>query len=227
MVEEREFNRMTGVFKKQADVVKNIADKIEKIDSLGGGGVGKDVTGTKYTIDETEYTAGSNAEIFNDYTNNKAAGQYSHAEGFRTAATGQQAHAEGNATKALGNSSHAEGATTIASGTSSHAEGRNNTASGQQSHAEGDGTTASGGQSHAEGNHTIASSNCQHVQGKYNKEDSENKYAFIIGNGSKTSRSNAFAIGWDGLIYINNATTGIDLVDLVTKVQTLIDASGT
>ena len=66
MVEEREFNRMTDVFKKQADVVKNIADKIEKIDSLGGGGVGKDVTGTKYTIDETEYTAKSNAEIFND-----------------------------------------------------------------------------------------------------------------------------------------------------------------
>ena len=86
MVEEREFNRMAEVFKKQADVVKNIADKIEKIDSLGGGGVGKDVTGTKYTIAGTEYTAESNAEIFNDYTNNKAVGQYSHAEGSGTTA---------------------------------------------------------------------------------------------------------------------------------------------
>ena len=137
MVEEREFNRMTGVFKKQADVVKNIADKIEKIDSLGGGGVGKDVTGTKYTIDETEYTAGSNAEIFNDYTNNKAIGQYS--------------HAEGSGTKASGDNSHAEGGGTTASGMLSHAEGAGTTASGPQSHAEGGGTTASGNMSHAEG----------------------------------------------------------------------------
>ena len=82
--------------------------------------------------------------------------------------------------------------------------------------------------SHAEGCYTKASSDYQHVQGKFNIEDTTGKYAFIIGNGTDDSnRSNAFAIGWDGKIYINNATTGIDLVDLVTKVQALIDASGT
>ena len=117
---------------------------------------------------------------------------------------------------------------TTTSGSASHAEGGTTTASGYCSHSEGVGTTASGSTSHAEGCYTKASSNYQHVQGKYNTEDTESKYAFIIGNGTDDSnRSNAFAVDWDGKIYINNATTGIDLVDLVTKVQTLIDASGT
>ena len=189
MIGEREFNRMTEVFKKQADAVKNIADKIEKIDSLGGGGVGKDVTGTKYTINGTEYTAGSNAEIFNDYLNNKAVGQYSHAEGSRTTALGYSSHTEGSGTKASGNYSHAEGS------------------------------------------NTRASSDYQHVQGKYNIEDSSGKYAFIIGNGtSDTARSNVFAIDWYGNIYINNASTGVnvatlasDLASLQTQIQTLSD----
>lgn len=246
--------------------------------------VGKNVEGKTYTIDGTEYTAGVYAEIFNNYSGNKAIkqyshaegsgttalGSYSHAEGYNTTASGMCSHAENQSTIASGENSHAEGSGTTASGSYSHAEGRNTTASiicshaegqnttasgenshaegcsttasgkyshaegynttteGYGSHSEGQNTTASGSCSHAEGGGTIASQQYQHVQGKYNVEDSENKYAFIIGNGtSDTDRSNAFAIGWDGLIYINNATTGIDLVDLVTKVQALIDTSGT
>ena len=231
MIGEREFNRMTDVFRKQADAVKNIADKIEKIDSLGGGGVGKDVTGTKYTIDETEYTAGSNAEIFNDYTNNKAVGNYSHAEGASTTASGHYSHAEGWYSTASGAQSHAEGNGTMASGDDSHAEGIYTTASGAQSHAEGYDTTASGQYSHSEGYYTKASSEYQHVQGKYNIEDSAGKYAFIIGNGtSDTARSNVFAIDWDGNIYVNNTSTGVnvatlasDLASLQTQIQTLTD----
>lgn len=56
--------------------------------------------------------------------------------------------------------------------------------------------------------------------GKYNIRDASDKYAFIIGNGTQdTSRSNAFAIDWNGLIYQNNSTTGVDLNNKVDKVD--------
>ena len=103
-------------------------------------------------------------EIFNNYENNKATGQYSHAEGNRTKANGNYSHAEGVSTKANGNYSHAEGSNTEASGKGSHAEGICSggggyyiTASGYGSHAEGyvsvgsGGIEASGKGSHAEG----------------------------------------------------------------------------
>ena len=81
---------------------------------------------------------------------------------------------------------------------------------------------ASGKYSHAGGWHTIAGSDIQHVQGKFNVEDSESKYAFIIGNGDGDSnRSNAIAIGWNGLIYLNNSDAGIDLSNLTTSVSQL------
>lgn len=55
----------------------------------------------------------------------------------------------------------------------------------------------------AEGTGTTASSNSQHVQGKYNIEDSNNKYADIIGNGSwtesGTTLSNAATVSWEGI----------------------------
>ena len=101
--------------------------------------------------------------------------------------------------------------------TYSHAEGNYTKASGHSSHAEGSGTIASGNYSHAEGRDTKASSDYQHVQGKYNIEDTEGKFVFIIGNGtSDSARSNAIAIGWDGLIYLNNSSTGIDLTSLTS-----------
>ena len=190
--------------------------------SGGGGttinGVGEDVSGKSYTIDGTSYTAGTNAEIFNDYTNNKAIGDYSHAEGGGTTALANYSHAEGGGTTASGISAHAEGGGTTASGPQSHAEGASTTASGDQSHAEGVSTTASGQLSHTEGLGTIASSAIQHVQGKYNVEDSENKYAFIIGNGtSPSSKSNAFAVDWNGLLYKGNTTEGVDITKYVGK----------
>ena len=81
---------------------------------------------------------------------------------------------------------------------------------------------ASGKYSHAGGWHTIAGSDIQHVQGKFNVEDSESKYAFIIGNGDGDSnRSNAIAIDWDGLFYLNNSDAGIDLTNITTSVSQL------
>lgn len=83
-----------------------------------------------------------------------------------------------------------------ASGNRSHAEG-SGTAIGGTSHAEGNGTTK-GVYSHAEGHGTIASSNFQHVQGQYNIEDTEDKYAHIVGKGTYNARSNAHTLDWDG-----------------------------
>lgn len=260
------------------------------------GGVGKNVSGTEYTIDGSTVTAGDGAEIFNDYrvrtydnsgrvsAGNVASSSYSHAEGERTTASGSSSHAEGWRTTASNNGSHAEGQGSIASGWYSHAEGSYSTASGYyshaeggrttaigedshaegsattkmssvttsttndeiitawetqsnynkfsvakgnsshcegkdclalgncshaegcqtitsgvSSHAEGNNTTARGSYSHAEGRYTKASSEAQHAQGKYNIEDTENKYAHIVGNGTADdARSNAHTLDWDG-----------------------------
>lgn len=84
-------------------------------------------------------------------------------------------------------------------GNSSFAFGTNVTATGNYSHAEGQNTTASGVSSHAEGSYTLASSPFQHVQGKYNVEDTENKYAHIVGGGTSYSNpKNIHTIDWDG-----------------------------
>lgn len=109
--------------------------------------------------------------------------------------------AEGSDTFTSGNYCHAEGSGTVAGpGYYAHAEGVGTTASGEGSHAEGNYTAASGTNSHAEGRQTRASSDYQHAQGKYNIEDSGNRYADIIGNGSAdNSRSNAQTVSWDGI----------------------------
>lgn len=58
---------------------------------------------------------------------------------------------------------------------------------------------ATGKYSHAEGFNTRTSSFAQHVQGKYNIEDTEEKYAHIIGNGTDyNNRSNAHTLDWSG-----------------------------
>lgn len=151
-----------------------------------------------YNAGKQVITNNKTGEIFNDYSNNNASANYS--------------HAEGRVTKASGTCSHTEGASTTASGESSHAEGAE--------------TIASAWASHTEGYRTIAASLCQHVQGKFNIEDSNGKYAFIIGNGTYSQRSNAFAVDWNGNIYVNNSETGVNvsvhnsaLIDLIDSGQ--------
>ena len=131
--------------------------------------------------------------------NETAIGSCSHAEGLNSIASGDLSHAEGNETTASAYGSHAEGGCTTASGAISHAEGGSTTASGESSHAEGHYTTASGESSHAEGFGTVASSENQHVQGRYNIEDSSEKYAHIVGNGTAGARSNAHTLDWSGV----------------------------
>ena len=89
------------------------------------GGVGK------------EYPGYPGAEIFNDYDNNIAAGQYAHAEGRETNATGPRAHAEGYKTTVYAADAHAEGRSTWALGAQSHVEGMYGISWGALSHIEG------------------------------------------------------------------------------------------
>lgn len=155
-----------------------------------------------------------------------AHGSYSHAEGRDGAAFGGCSHVEGQGTRyplSISGSANATEYTTTTTNTSSYLGGKflyndqiytivntsgskvtlNKTLSSSS-----DINTlifvyfhyATEYGSHAEGTNTMASSSDQHVQGKYNIEDSANKYAHIVGNGSSnTSRSNAHTLDWNGV----------------------------
>lgn len=116
-------------------------------------------------------------EVFNDYVNNKATENYSHAEGNVTEANGYSSHAEGTRCVATGAESHAEGYNCQAKGLHSHAEGSSTISEGQDSHAEGNITQANGDRSHAEGSSTIASGSNSHSEGYKTKATKNNSHA--------------------------------------------------
>jgi hypothetical protein len=118
-----------------------------------------------------------NGEVFNDYTNNTADGDNSHAEGIKTKSSGNYSHTEGNTTQAKGVASHAEGQHTTASGIGAHAEGDDTQALGDCSHAEGQLTNATASNSHAEGNSTVASGVNSHTEGYNTKATKMNSHA--------------------------------------------------
>jgi len=195
---------------------------------------GNEILATKYYVDSNNigklYPESTHGEIFNNYNNNQATGNYSHAEGANSIASGDYSHAEGFASIASGYCSHAEGVSrTTASGHCSHAEGIGTTASGDGSHSEGSGTIASGNYSHAEGGGTITSGNYSHASGYNTYADKENMFVcgkyniydentptlndgklFVIGNGEYNEisdtviRSDAFVVYDDGNTYVQN-----------------------
>ena len=119
-------------------------------------------------------------------------------------AVGENSFVEGSTNAATKGDSHAEGRGTSASGRRSHSEGYYTTASEDAAHAEGEYTEAGGWASHSEGIHTEATNKAQHVEGEYNYLDSSGgaaargTYAHIVGNGTSTRRSNAYALDWNG-----------------------------
>ena len=135
---------------------------------------------------------------------------------------GGGSHAEGIGTFAGdGGGSHAEGYYTHAEGKGSHSEGQYTVAE-YGGHAEGDHTYAHGTGSHAGGYYTKAVRENQFAMGKYNVEDYSNKFAFILGNGTnENNRSNAFAIDWNGNLYIGNSDVSINLIDLISRLEIL------
>lgn len=118
-----------------------------------------------------------NGEVFNDYTNNKADGDNSHAEGIKTKSSGNYSHTEGDTTQAKGVASHAEGRHTTAYGIGAHAECADTQALGDCSHAEGQLTNATASNSHAEGNSTVASGVNSHTEGYNTKATKSNSHA--------------------------------------------------
>lgn len=125
---------------------------------------------------------------------------------------GNYSVAEGLNVTASGYASFAEGVYTVASGSDgTHAEGVETTASADfGAHAEGFRTVANGESSHAQNFGTIANKASQTAIGTYNVSDTSattthpsggaeyGKYAFIIGNGTYGSRSNALTVDWSG-----------------------------
>jgi hypothetical protein len=116
-------------------------------------------------------------EVFNDYDNNTAVGNNSHAEGAKTNASGNNSHAEGNGGTAAGTNSHVEGLETNTAGANSHAEGQLTNASGVNSHAEGQETAAAGVNSHAEGFQTHANKENSHAEGRITVADGDASHA--------------------------------------------------
>lgn len=172
----------------------------------------RDSSSRTITVDKTLSATSISNVSARIYSGGISYGDYSHSEGEYSIAIGNGSHAEGGNTKAIGDYSHAEGYASTSNGLHSHSEGYNSHSTGdhshseghssysrgENSHAEGGDTEAIGFNSHAEGYNTIARGECQHVQGKYNIEDTENKYAHIVGNGDSTARSNAHTLDWDG-----------------------------
>lgn len=115
-------------------------------------------------------------EVFNDYVNNEATENYSHAEGNVTKANGYSSHAEGTRCVATAAESHAEGYNCQSKGLHSHAEGSSTISEGQDSHAEGNITQANGDRSHAEGSSTIASGNNSHAEGYKTTANGQNSH---------------------------------------------------
>ena len=128
-------------------------------------------------------------EVFNDYDNNTAVGNNSHAEGAKTNAKGDNSHAEGKGGTATGTNSHVEGFETNAEGANSHAEGQLTNASGENSHAEGQETAAVGNNSHAEGYKTHANKNNSHAEGRVTVADGVASHA----EGSETQASGDYS----------------------------------
>lgn len=120
-------------------------------------------------------------------------------KGASNTASGTNASALGGYNAASGDYSFTSGQSNKATGRYSHVEGYQCEASNNCGHAEGENTKSLGYFTHTEGRGTIARSTASHAQGKYNIDDTENKYAHIVGNGkSDTERSNAHTLDWNG-----------------------------
>ena len=200
---------------------------------------------TSHAEGSTTNASGSSSHAEGDATT--ASGVCSHAEGYTSRSSGSYSHAEGEVTKAIGRGSHSEGCNTKAEGKYSHAEGHFPSsigigshaegygidAYGDYSHVEGENSEANGRSSHAEGYYTKASSEYQHVQGKFNVEDTDNKYAHIVGNGEPNDMSNAHTLDWDGNAWFAGTVEGTKLILKSTtsgstkRFQITVDDSGT
>lgn len=182
------------IFGNDNDIIKTTRSNIEG----SGHQVKSDATKVVLTNDTLLYAhaEGSGNEIYNS----------GHIEGCMNEVKGLWAHAEGWSGSATGNYSHSEGSQSTAAGIASHAEGFTTVANASYSHAGGKGTIV-----HAD-------AEAQTAIGAYNIVDTNNNYAFIVGNGTAQERSNAFAVPKTGGITLFNESNPINLnSDILTK----------
>lgn len=165
--------------------------------------------------DGTYFPTTSYAEIFNDYENNIATGNYSHAEGSTTYAAGNCSHTEGYMTIAIGDYSHAEGISTKVTGMHSHVEGGSNyIIDGCYSHVEGYGNISYDAYiGHLEGYKNIAYGYCNHVEGygntTYGYCNHINGYE-NINYGSYSSISGAYNISYAKYAFVSGTYNHLD-----------------
>ena len=166
-----------------------------------------------------------------------AAANYAHAEGASTCANCQGSHTEGSYTTADGDFAHAEGSGTYAMGSYAHTEGRATTSLGTGCHAEGeytyiksglDGCHAEGWTTtvtgdygaHAGGAFTCANNACSRAIGHHNvamttggNTSNTTGTAFVIGNGSSTTKKNAFSVQFNGVVKAASTITASTTAD--------------
>lgn len=199
---------------------------------------GKNISLNDYTHSEGNNTKSIGNCSHSEGYKTTASGKRSHAGGTSSTASGEDSFTHGNNatstakgsfscginTTASGEGSFCCGVGSSASGAHSHAEGGYTSANGWQSHAEGRETTANGNFSHSEGFHTT-SLYSQHAQGHYNdtskaiagtSEGTLNGTAFVIGNGTSSTPSNAARIDYNGKLWCKQAysSTGADYAEL-------------
>ena len=235
-----QFTELVSLVNSQKELIHTLNNKLKNVDikeppSLVGGinvtissdvanntvtinsTIGRTIaTGTTYTVSGSTYTAGVNAEIYNNYqtsgteTKNEAAGNYSHAEGSSNGAYADYSHVEGKGNIVTSTCGHAEGLNNIIKDacvychvegldnkiqqgglTGVHIEGGNNTAQtlANYSHVEGQNNIAIGPYDHIEGygNKTSQTpSGYSHLEG-YNNEIASAICSHAEGNANKIS----------------------------------------
>lgn len=145
-----------------------------------------------------------------------ASGHYSTALGSSTTASGNYSTALGKSTTASASQSTSIGESTTASGYASFASGRSTTASGYNSIAMGRASTASGYYSTVIGYNATVTDFGSFVIGQYNSSGSSatsagsfstSAPAFVIGNGTSGSLSDAFKVMFNGDATVSNDLT--------------------
>ena len=124
-------------------------------------------------------------------------GHFAHAEGEGTAAYERGGHTEGRDTKVIGQYGHAQNRETIAD-YCAFAGGNKSWALGHISFAFGAAARALVNAAIAIGMGVIAAGHGQTAMGRFNIPDPENIYAYILGNGTEQTRSNAHTVDWKG-----------------------------
>lgn len=195
---------------KMDEAIDKLDDKIVELEESSGGGSGDYL--------EKENPSGTGSFSMNRKAGSEI-GDCSVAEGLNCIASGAHSHAEGAETWSNGLRSHTEGFGTKTDAPFAHAEGYDTVVNGQSGHSEGMGTIASGSN--------------QHVQGKFNVEDTEDKYAHIVGGGTSDDRKNIHTLDWEGnAVFAGDVSNGngvtLDgLKELVEEKTNIDDATPT